>query len=67
MRINYSKFINGSNNCHEYGHENDWNARYCELCGQHTLFNDILPAWQVERKKYIKSLVRVEYREKKVI
>jgi hypothetical protein len=65
MRIIYSKFINGSNKCHEYGHENDWNARYCELCGQPTLYNDILPAWQVERKKYIKSLVRVEYREKK--
>lgn len=26
MRIVYSKFIIGSNKCHENGHGNDWNA-----------------------------------------
>ena len=50
IRIVYSKLVNGKNKCHKYGHENDWNARYCELCGQPTFFNDILPAWQVERE-----------------
>lgn len=64
MRIVYSKFINGSNKCHGNGHENDWNARYCEQCGNPTSYNDILPVWQVERKKYIKSLVMTEHREK---
>lgn len=65
MRIIYSKFLNSSNKCCEYGHENDWNARYCELCGQPTLLNGILPAWQVEREQYIKSLVRLEHRRKR--
>ena len=65
MRIIYSEFVNDVNKCHEYGHENDWNARYCELCGQPTLLNGILCAWEVERERYIRSLVRAEYRRKR--
>lgn len=65
IRIIYSEFVNDINKCHEYAHENDWNARYCELCGMPTLFNGILPTWQEEREQYIKSLVRLEHRRKK--
>lgn len=64
MRIIYSQFINDVNKCHLYGHENDCNARYCELCGQPTFLNDILSTWQTERQRYIRSLVRVEHRKK---
>lgn len=63
MRIIYSKIVSDINKC-QNGHENDRNARYCEFCGQPTLFNGILPAWQLEREHYIKSLVQAEHRRK---
>jgi len=65
MRIFYSEFVNDFNKCNKYGHENDSNARYCELCGQPTLLNGILTVWQVERERYIRSLVRIEHRIKR--
>ena len=43
VRIIYSEFVNDINKCNEHGHENDWNARYCELCKHTTFVNDICP------------------------
>ncbi|WP_459928916.1 ImmA/IrrE family metallo-endopeptidase [Desulfosporosinus burensis] len=64
LSIVYSKLANDKNEC-QSGHENDRNARYCELCGQPTIFHGILPTWHVERERYIKSLLRAEHRRKK--
>jgi hypothetical protein len=63
LRIVYSKLADGMNKCQD-GHDNDRNARYCEFCGKPTLGTEVLPAWQVEREKYIKSLVHMDFRKK---
>lgn len=63
LRIVYSKLSDGINKC-QAGHENDRNARYCEFCGEPTSGKEMLPAWQVERERYIKSLVQMDFRKK---
>lgn len=64
LRIVYSKLANDKNMC-QSGHENEQNARYCEFCGEPTSAYGILPAWQVERERYIKSLVGLDFRKKR--
>lgn len=63
LRIVYSKLTNDNNIC-QSGHWNDRNARYCDFCGEPTLGKDALLDWQVERVKYIKSLVGLDFRKK---